>query len=443
MSPVGAGIDSAALALALIEELPAHVAVLDASGVIVATSGAWRRFQEENGGDGGACGIGANYLKVCDGAAIACRDAGRVARAIRAVAAGETDRFHHTYECSSPTERRWFQIRVQAMNATKPTDAGGSPGVAKSRLVMVVHQSITESESRAEERLARITEAAHASRLCNIGTATVELIHEITQPLASVRNYAAGSLRLLARGGPTATAELREAFEVITREVARAEEIIRRARAFAARNEASRSRFDLSAAVREVVSLWSPHLRTLGCRVETDESSGSPWADAVVTADRAQIEQVLINGLCNAADAMKSAGAGAAGAGGVGTVSGGSAQGVIEVALLHQVGVVRVEVRDRGPGISPAARRRLFEPFHTTKPSGLGMGLTISRSIAEAHSGRVDLDNRPDGVGAVFSLELPVSDAEPGREQPNRDESNRDGNHKSGVKSKESQRHAA
>ncbi len=397
-------VDPAALALALIDELPSHVAVLDESGVIVGTSGAWRRFQAENGGMGDRCGVGANYLDVCDRAARSSRDAARVARAIRAVVAGEADGFHHVYECSSPTERRWFQVRVQAMRVP-PASLASGPAAPK-RLVMVVHQSITEAESRAEERLTRMTEAAHASRLCNIGVAAVELIHEITQPLASVRNYASGSLRRLARSAGTDPAELREVFEVITREVERAEHIIRRARAFAARSDASREPFDLSPALREVLVLWSPHLRSLGSAVKTDESEAQPWPACPVIGDRVQIEQVLINALCNAADAARQAGP-APGA-------------AIEVSLRRGASSVRVEVRDRGPGITPDVRRRLFEPFHTTKPHGLGMGLAISRSIAEAHEGRVELENRSDGAGAVFTLELPLSGGDHHRKESQR-----------------------
>lgn len=384
-----------ALALALLEELPSHVAVLDHTGVIVATSGAWRRFQQDNGGSACTCGIGANYLRVCDNASKSSTDAARVARGIRAVVEGDTDRFFHTYECSSPNQRRWFQLRVQAMRFAP------HPARPEARLVMVVHQSITESEARAEDRLVRLTEAAHASRLCHIGRTAVELIHEITQPLASVRNYAAGSLRHLNRAPSSSTeaAELREAFEVITKEVARAEEIIRRARAFAARNELVRERFDLADALRDVLTLWGPHLRSLGCEVRPSDST-TPWPASTVIGDRAQIEQILINALSNAADASRQARA-------IHPDQPDAAH--LEVTLSTTDTAVRVEVRDRGPGISPAVKRRLFEPFHTTKPTGLGMGLAISRSIAQAHDGSVTLDNRPDAVGAVFTLELPLA----------------------------------
>jgi signal transduction histidine kinase len=365
-----------ASAQAILEALPSHVAIIDETGTVVGVSGAWRRFWEANGGNADTCGIGSNYLTACDNAPDDCEDARAVASGIRTVLTGAQPDFFHSYECSAPTQRRWFQLRVKRLDWPGPVRA------------MVVHQSITETVVAAEHRQQRLTEAAHASRLCLIGRTAVELVHELTQPLAAMRNYANGSLRRLSNDSEPE--ELREAFSVILREIERAEGIIRRARGFAGKQHSERAVVDLDALVREAVSLWQPHLRSFGCRAVI-ASTRSPRPGRVL-ADRGQIEQILVNALCNAADASAQA-----------------AEKTIHVGVATDADHAVIEVRDSGSGLSQESQSRLFEPFHTTKPDGLGMGLSICRSIAQDHGGTVELTNRSGTPGAVFRLTLPLA----------------------------------
>lgn len=376
------------LTQAVLEALPSHVAVLDHEGTVVGISGAWRRFWECNGGGPTACGIGSNYLHVCDAAAPDCEDARAVAHGLRAVISGGQTDFFHAYECDSPQQRRWYQLRISRLAWTGPAR------------VLVVHESISEASINAEFKQRRIMEAAQTSRLCLVGRTAVELVHEITQPLAAMRNYAGGSLRRLSDG--TSPAELKEALSVILAEAERAESIVRSVRNFAGKRAAERSVFDLRALASHTAALWKSHLRSLGSRLAL-----LPAPDAspvLIEADRVQIEQIIVNALCNAADAAAS------------NVP--AREGLIELRISTQGARAVLEVTDSGPGIPPGTNSHLFEPFHTTKPSGLGMGLCICRAIARDHDGDVELTNRPispahpAGGGALFRLSLPLASQE-------------------------------
>jgi signal transduction histidine kinase len=323
-----------ASAQAILDALPSHVAVLDQHGTVVGVSGAWRRFWESNGGNADTCGIGSNYLAACDNAPDDCADARAVAAGVRAVLTGQRQSFFHSYECNSPTQRRWFQLRVSRL------DWPGPPRT------MVVHESITEASCDAETRQKRLTDAAHASRLCLIGRTAVELVHELTQPLAAMRNYANGSLRRLA--GASTPEQFREPFNLILREIERAEGIVLRARGFAAKQRTDRTLIDLDNLVHETVSLWQPHLRSLGVRavISAPASRVAARTPVTVSANRGQIEQVLVNALCNAADASGEA----------------PDQSIfVRVRSDAATGTAVIEVEDSGSGLSPQSLARLFE----------------------------------------------------------------------------------
>ncbi|MBN8645162.1 MAG: HAMP domain-containing histidine kinase [Planctomycetes bacterium] len=371
------------LALALLEALPSHVAVLDETATIVAVSGAWRRFWQNNGGGPSSCGVGSNYLAVCDAASNTSADASAVAEGLRRVIAGEQAEFFHAYECHAPVQQRWYQMRINRLDW---------PGPVR---ILIVHQAITEVHLLEEARRQRLVEAAHVSRLCLIGRMASELVHELTQPLSAVGNYARGCQRRLESA--TAPDGVKEALTLIVGEAGRAEEIVRKARGFSARRDPVRVPVDLSALVNNSRVLWTEHVRRKGAEVRVR-------ADAPVTilGDAGQIEQIVLNAVVNAIDA----GAGAPGGGG------GGGMPTVEVSVTRRGAVAEVEVSDNGPGLSPAVRARIFQPFVTSKSSGLGMGLVICRSIAQDHGGDVSLTDRVGGPGAVFKLTLPAASPE-------------------------------
>ena len=376
--------DESGLLGALLESLPSHVAVLDEQGTIVAVSGAWGRFWRENGGESGG-GVGTNYLATCEASKASCGDAGTVAAGIRRVMDGLVPEFHHAYPCHSPTERRWFQLRARRLEWSGPPR------------VLVMHESITEvslSEQALRERLA---DNAHASRLFVIGGMAAELAHELNQPLTSVLNYIRGARRRMASGDRPG--EIVSVMDLIEQQTERAAAIIARVRGFAGKRPSGRERVDLLAVALQACGLCALDAERGGVAVRV---SSSVSAGVVVSADPVQLQQVMVNAVRNAIEATAEAAAGA----------GAGKPGVVFVDVRRGAGEESesglFEVTDEGTGLSHAAEAGLFEAFHSTKKHGLGLGLSICRSIAEDHGGRVRLINRPDTRGAVFTLTLPL-----------------------------------
>jgi C4-dicarboxylate-specific signal transduction histidine kinase len=254
-----------------------------------------------------------------------------------------------------------------------------------------VVEDITERK-RAEEAL-RHTQAAlaHLSRVMTMGALTATIAHEVNQPLAAVVTNGNACLRWLARAVPDLQ-EARAAVERIIRDGQRASEVIRRIRALATKTDPHKVPLDLNDVIYEVVRLI--HREVLAHRValRTDLTPTLP----PVFGDRVQLQQVLINLVMNGLDAMTS-------------VTDRPRELLIR---SHQPDAdqVCVAVQDAGIGIDPASMDRLFQPFFTTKPNGMGMGLSISRSIIEAHGGRLWASHHV-GPGATVQFTLPLPSA--------------------------------
>jgi PAS domain S-box-containing protein len=241
---------------------------------------------------------------------------------------------------------------------------------------------------RAEERLReQQAQIAHLQRLRTVESLAAQLAHEINQPLGAIVNFANGLvLRLRQRTGEDAAALL-SAGEEISQQALRAAEVVRRLREFVRKTEQPRVACQLSPVVQDAGRLLDADLRRRGVSLHVEAPDELP----IVDIDRTQIEQVVVNLLANAIDAID-----------------GSARREIRVALrAADGGGVAVRVEDSGPGFGPGERERLFEPFFTTKPEGLGMGLPISRSIVDAHGGRLWAETAPNG-GAAFVFVLPA-----------------------------------
>jgi C4-dicarboxylate-specific signal transduction histidine kinase len=230
-------------------------------------------------------------------------------------------------------------------------------------------------------------ELAHMSRVATMGELAASIAHEINQPLEAVAASGSASLRWLEVQPP----DLNEAREALTRVVAeanRAGNVIARIRALLQKTPPQMGRLDVNEIIREVLALTDHERLSGGIIIETDLAADAP----AVLGDRIQLQQVLLNLILNAIEAMS-------------TITDRPRKLLIR-SSHHPEGVL-IEVHDSGIGFDPVANR-LFEPFFTTKPEGIGMGLSISRSIVEAHGGRLwVIPGSPYGAVFQFTLRKP------------------------------------
>jgi PAS domain S-box-containing protein len=239
-----------------------------------------------------------------------------------------------------------------------------------------------------EEALRELqSELAHVNRLSVMGELTASLAHEITQPIASARNNASAALNFLGQRPPDLS-EVREALGCVVRDADRAGDIIDRIRDHIKKAPPRKHRFDVNEAIIEVIELARTAIIKNGVSVQTSLAEGL----LPVQGDRVQVQQVALNLILNAVEAMSS-------------VEAGTRELWISTEQGHAKGVL-VSVRDSGSGIDPECLERVFEAFYTTKSDGVGMGLSICRSIIDTHGGRL-WAGANDSRGAVFQFTLP------------------------------------
>jgi C4-dicarboxylate-specific signal transduction histidine kinase len=242
---------------------------------------------------------------------------------------------------------------------------------------------------RAEEALQKAqTELAHVTRVMTLGELTASIAHEVNQPLAAVVTNAQAGLRWLALETPRLD-EARAAVERIARDGNRASAVIQRIRALAKKNPTLMVSLDINDVIREAVLLVQRDVSSHGASLRTELASALP----AVLGDRIQLQQVVVNLVLNGVDAMA-------------TISGRPREIVIQ-SQPHETREVLVAVRDSGVGIDSESADRLFNAFFTTKPSGMGMGLSISRSIIMAHGGRLWASPNAEH-GAAFQFTVPI-----------------------------------
>jgi C4-dicarboxylate-specific signal transduction histidine kinase len=267
--------------------------------------------------------------------------------------------------------------------------------VASITFIILAIASVTSlfERKRAEEALLQArAELSHVNRVTTMGQLTASIAHEINQPItAATTNANAGLLWLAAE--PPDLDEVRDAFDRILKAGKQAGEVISQIRAFIKRVPSRKDDFEINEAIREVLALTHGELAKNGISLQTQLASGLP----LVEGDRVQLQQVILNLTVNAVEAMVE-------------VSEGSRDLLISTSFDTRD--VIVTVQDSGPGVKPEDLARLFDPFYTTKPTGMGMGLSICRSITEAHGGRLwATANIPQG--ASFHLSLPAHEATP------------------------------
>ncbi len=246
-------------------------------------------------------------------------------------------------------------------------------------------------QKRAEEALRQAqADLAHVSRVTTMGELSASIAHEVNQPLTAVVNNANACLDLLPKGVPNVE-EVREALAEIIDDTDRASAVIMRVRQLAKRAPIEKSLLDLRGVVTDVLALARYESATRRITIRTDLPQDLP----LVSGDRVQLQQVLLNLVMNGMDAMN-------------TVE--ESKRVLTICGRREtrdgmLGAL-LSVQDSGTGLKPEEMDRLFEAFYSTKPQGMGMGLAISRSIIEAHGGRLWAEPNQ-GSGATFLFSLP------------------------------------
>jgi PAS domain S-box-containing protein len=289
-----------------------------------------------------------------------------------------------------PFEKEYFRkdgSRVPVLIGTAIFEEGGSEGVAF--VVDLTERKLAEAEARESEQRYREmqTALAHANRVVTMGQLTASIAHEVSQPIAAAAiNAEAASLWLAAR--PPDLEEVRQTLARIVESSNRAGEVIGRIRALIKKAPLRKDRLEINAAIREVMELTTGEAEKNGVSVHTQFADGL----ALICGDRVQLQQVILNLIINAVQAMAG-------------VSDGPRELLVTTTPAEPDGVM-VAVRDTGPGLPPLGTERLFDAFYTTKADGMWMGLSICRSIIEAHGGRLWAGaNLP--RGAVFQFTAP------------------------------------
>jgi len=257
---------------------------------------------------------------------------------------------------------------------------------------VVVFRDISERKRAEEAARQHQMDLAHVARLSTMGEMASGIAHELNQPLTAIAANSQACIRMLEAGG-VRSERCADVMERIGAQAERAGEIIRQLRQFVRKEQAKLSLVNLNDLIREVLVLVTPEARRAEVRIMQDlDREISP-----VSAQHIQIDQVILNLLRNAIEAMSE-----------------MDQGLRELTIRTRMGgrnAVIVTIADTGPGLSPELRNQVFNPFVTTKPSGMGLGLSISQGIIEAHKGNLYLDSEP-GFGAVFRFTLPLSQEE-------------------------------
>jgi len=364
---------------AVLTSLHDQIAVVDSRGAIIEINDSWRnavdaapatRFDRVLAGE--------NYLQCCARAAEQGeRTASDHLLALRAVLNGSENR--RLIECreTGEGESGWFEVSFERLRRTE----GG---------VVITRTDVTSrkrAEADARNQRAQLT---HLSRAAVLGQLSGAFAHELKQPLTSILGNAEAALAIL-KNGDANPAELTEILQDIVQDDERAAQVIQRLRALLGKGDTQHSPVELNELVRESIDLVHSEFVTRNIVATLHLDATLP----PVLADRVQMQQVVLNLLMNACEAM------------VGTTPA-RRRTIISTRFQSVTEAAEITVQDFGPGIAPGDTERIFQPFVTTKSHGLGLGLAICRSVAEAHHGVLWAENAPEG-GAIFHIKIPVA----------------------------------
>jgi PAS domain S-box-containing protein len=275
--------------------------------------------------------------------------------------------------------------RVPVLIGSAAFDEQRDQGVAF--VLDLTERKRAEAEARESEQRYRKAqlELAHANRVATMGQLTSSIAHEVNQPIAAAVTYALAARRFLSAEPPNFR-EVDDALSLIVREGNRAGEVVGRIRELIKKAPTRKDAIEINDAILEVIALTRTEAANNSVAVRTQLAEDSPH----VKGDRIQLQQVLLNLIINAIEAMRDVG---------------EEERELLISSRDEPDGVSVEVRDSGPGFASTALERVFEAFYTTKPGGLGLGLSICRSIIEAHNGRLWASpNVPRGASFKFAL---------------------------------------
>jgi PAS domain S-box-containing protein len=276
---------------------------------------------------------------------------------------------------SYPTGRRYLSVSYTPLR----------PASDRVEAILVISRDLTDHLRASEALHLAQAELAHANRVVTMGQLTASIAHEVNQPIAATVTNAQAGLRWLSAAPPNFE-EARESLARIVKDGSRAGEVVGRIRALMKNAPPRKDAVAMNDAILEVISLTRAEATNSGVSIRTQLADGLP----LLQGDRVQLQQVILNLILNAIEAMRG-------------VQEGERDLLIRTA--NEPDGVLVEMRDSGPGLCTAEIEQLFEAFYTTKPTGLGLGLSICRSIIEAHGGRLQATaNEPQGAAFQFIL---------------------------------------
>jgi two-component system, LuxR family, sensor kinase FixL len=357
----------------LLASLEDQVAVLDARGCVLDVNESWRRSASGPSRDFTRARAGEDFLAACDAAADAGNPAALpVATGVRSVLRRERRRFALEYDEEQDGRHQWYALTVEALARAD----GGA---------VVIRADVSASRRAQVEAEEQRRESSHLARVVMLGELSGALAHELRQPLASILSNAQAAERLLARK-PLDVAELTAVLADIQDEDHRAGKVIDRMRALLRRGETRLQPVESGELLREVLDLCRMELLSRRIVVTSSVEPDVP----PMLADRVQLQQVLLNLVLNGCDAMS-------------TTAQDERRLHVAVRRAGQ-GLVHFSVRDHGTGIPSGMVERMFDPFITSKPQGLGLGLSISRTIVSAHGGRLWAENNEDRGATVHCV---------------------------------------
>lgn len=358
---------------AILQSLASGVAVLDRSGRLLHVNERWTR--RTHGLEWLEAGIGANFLETCWTAfESGNRLAGEVVAGVGGVLDGSRDRYVIEHRADAGTTPEWWSLVAVPLHRRE----GGA---------VITRADVTELRRAELEAQRSRQELAHVSRVSTVGEMTASLTHQLDQPLTAIITKAGAGTRMLASSVPDMS-EVRAIFGDVVKDARRASDVIQRLRDLLQKRDFEMTNVDATAAIRDVVDLVSSEAITRHVTIELDFER----EPLHVHGDRVQLQQVILNLLQNAMEAMH------------GTPD--RARRIL-VTCRRADAQLLVAVQDSGPGVGAGTDELIFEPFYTTKPGGMGMGLSIARSIVEAHGGTIRASAGAEG-GASLEVRLPA-----------------------------------
>lgn len=363
---------------ATLNSLPSDIAILDQQGMISAANTPWKIFVSSNDAQYTEGGIGHHYEQVFKATAVnevEAQGIDAVTRQVADVLSNKRDSMFFEYPCHRDDKRQWSVVSMSTFNT------------GDGRHAVLVHEDVSERK-RLEERDRRLrAELAHVSRLTTAGELASGLAHELNQPLTAI-THNCDAVMSSVKADSQFDPEMLETVHDISEQAQRAGGIIRSMRQLVRKDTTDMVPTDINNLVKETVRLTAPEAREKGVTVtlKLDESLSSPVIDPV------QIQQVLVNLERNSVEAMWQA-------------NSPRKELTIETSFSGP-DFLQVCIEDTGPGVAPEFNQRLFTAFQTTKSGGMGLGLSISRSIVEEHGGRLWIDPESEGV-TIFKFTIP------------------------------------